>query len=321
MKIEKNDKSSLFASTELPDIFFSEYLPLASDHSVKVYLYLNFLSKYSNDIRLGDLAKKLNLSLQAVQSSIDFWGELGLITKKPTGFIINDIQELELHKAYNLNTTLSKADVEKNGKNKYRSKAIESINSMYFQGIMSPAWYSDIDLWFKKYDFDEQVMIALFDYCFNKSALHKNYVQAVADAWFKNNIKTYNNLENYYQKYEHMSKIKKDIAKKLKRYNPLTQYEEAFIEKWIVDFNYDLDIINIALKKTTSKSSPSFDYLDKLLSDWNERGFKTIAEIEKFLLDFKQKNKNIKDLEKKTNYNNCKKRNYDNLNDLYSNNN
>ena len=25
---------------------------------------------------------------------------------------------------------------------------------------MSPSWYNDIDLWFKKYEFDEQVMIA-----------------------------------------------------------------------------------------------------------------------------------------------------------------
>lgn len=54
---------------------------------------------------------------------------------------------------------------------------------MYFQGIMGPSWYNDIDLWFRKYNFDEQVMIALFDYCYNRSALHKNYVQAVAEAW------------------------------------------------------------------------------------------------------------------------------------------
>lgn len=319
MKIEKKDKSSLFSSTEISDIFFTEYLPLASDNSIKVYLFLIFSSKYNTNISLGDLSKKLNLPLQSIQSSIDFWEELGLITKTPNGVILNDIQDIELHKVYSFNTTLSKKDVEKNSKNKYRSKAIESINNMYFQGIMSPAWYSDIDLWFKKYDFDEQVMIALFDYCFNKSALHKNYVQAVADAWFKNKIKTYNNLETYYQKYEYMSKIKKDIAKKLKRYSPLTQYEEAFIEKWIVDFNYNLDIINIALKKTTSKAQPSFDYIDKLLSDWNERGFKSISEIEKFLSEFKQKKKNIKELEKKTNYNNCKKRTYDDLNELYSN--
>lgn len=319
MKVEKNDKSTLFSNTEIPDIFFTEYMSQASGDCIKVYLCLVFLSKYSREIKLTDLSKKLNMPLQIIQSSLAFWEENGLITKKVNGFIVNDIQEIELHKLYSPNLTLSKEDIEKNSKNKYRSKAIESINNMYFQGIMSPSWYSDIDLWFKKYNFDEQVMIALFDYCFNKSALHRNYLQAVADAWFKNNIKTYSELENYYQKYEYMSKIKKDISKKLKRYNPLTQFEEAYIEKWIVDFGYDLDIINVALKRTTSKSSPSFDYLDKLLSDWHDRSLKTVAEIETFLSGFKEKNKNIKELEKKTNYNNYTQRKYDNLNDLYAN--
>ena len=184
---------------------------------------------------------------------------------------------------------------------------------------MSPAWYSDIDLWFKKYNFDEQVMISLFDYCFNKSALHKNYVKTVADAWNKNGIRTYDELEGYYQRYEKLNKIKKDIAKKLGRYSPLTQFDDAMIEKWVVDFNYSLDLINIALKKTTSKVNPSFDYLDKLISDWHERNLKTPEQVTEFLEEMKQKKKNIKQLEKKTNYNNYEQRNYDNLDNLYAN--
>lgn len=42
-------------------------------------------------------------------------------------------------------------------------------------------------------------MMALFNYCFNKSALHKNYIQTVADAWAKNSIKTYSDLDLYYE--------------------------------------------------------------------------------------------------------------------------
>ena len=69
---------------------------------------------------------------------------------------------------------------------------------------MSPSWYSDIDLWFNKYGFDEQVMLALFRYCFERSALHRNYIQTVADAWNKNNIHTFSDLDLYYQKQEEL---------------------------------------------------------------------------------------------------------------------
>ena len=319
MKLEYKDKSILFSYTEIPDIFFTEYLSCASGDFIKIYLCLVFLSKYDKDIKITDLSKKLNLPFNVIQAGLTFWEENGVITKKPNGYILNSLQELELHKSYTPNLTLTPEAIEKNSKNQYRAKAIESINNLYFQGIMSPSWYSDIDLWFKKYEFDEQVMVALFDYCFGKSALHKNYVQTVAEAWSKNNIKTYNDLESYYQKYDNMNKIKKAICKKLGRYTALTEFEEEYIEKWILEYGYDLNVINIALKKTTSKSNPNFDYLDKLLSDWHERKLKTPSEIEAFLAEFKTKNKNIKELEKKTNYNNYTQRKYDNLNELYAN--
>jgi len=81
-----------------------------------------------------------------------------------------------------------------------------------------------------------------------------------------------------------------------------------------------MDIIEIALKKTTSKANFSFDYLDKLLTDWSERKLKTTDEIDKYLNDTKQKNKARKELEKKSAYNSYEQRNYDNLNNLYANN-
>ena len=320
MKLESKDKSILFSTTEIPDIFFTEYLSCANGDFVKIYLCLVFLAKYDKDIKVTDLSKKLNIPFNIIQAGLTFWEENGVITKKPTGYVLNSLQEIELHKSFTPNLTLTPDAIKNNAKNEYRAKAIESINNLYFQGIMSPSWYSDIDLWFKKYEFDEQVMVALFDYCFGKSALHKNYVQTVADAWSKNNIKTYNDLENYYQKYDNMNKIKKTISKKIGRYTALTEFEEEYIEKWIVDYNYNLDIINIALKKTTSKANPSFDYVDKLLSDWHDRNLKTSAEVEGFLANYKTQTKNIKELEKKTtNYNNYTQRQYDNLNELYAN--
>ncbi|HBC85023.1 MAG TPA: DNA replication protein DnaD [Clostridiales bacterium] len=320
MKLEQNDKPLLFSYTELPDVFFTEYISQTPGDYIKVYLYIIFLSKYGKDIKINDLSKKLELPLKTIQDAIKFLEDESLITKKNTGFIINNLQELELHKLYNPKITSSPEQLQKTAENQYRAKAIENINNEFFQGIMSPSWYSDIDLWFSKYNFDEEVMIALFRYCFNRSALHRNYIQAVADAWAKNNIKTFNDLDVYYEKQEKLKKLSRLISKKLGITRQLSQYEEAYIEKWTIEFNYSMDIIEIALKRTTSKANPSFDYLDKLLTDWHDRNFATPDDIQKFLNDMKQKNKNVKELEKKSGYQNYEQRNYDNLNNLYANN-
>ena len=320
MKIESVNESLMFSQTSLPDIFFTEYFSQASSDAIKVYLYLLFLSKYSKEIKINDLSKKLELPLKVIQDAVKYWENEGLLLKKTAGYELTNIQELELHKLYNPKISLSPESIAKTAQNQYRAKAIENINNEFFQGVMSPSWYGDIDLWFSKYSFDEEVMIALFRYCFERSALHKNYIQTVAEAWANNNIKTFSDLDKYYEKQEALSKVYKTISKKLGLNRQLSQYETAYIDKWVLDFGYDLKIIEIALKKTTSKFNPSFDYIDKLITSWHERGLKTPEAIEKFLLDSKQKNKDIKDLEKKTNYNNYNQRSYDNFSNLYANN-
>lgn len=319
MKLEQNDSPLLFSNTQLPDIFFTEYLSQTNGDYIKVYLCMIFLSKYGKDIKINDLSKKLQLDFKTIQDAIKYWEDLEVVTKKTTGYIINNLQEIELHKLYKPKVALSAEALKENAQNQYRSKAIETINNEFFQGIMSPSWYSDIDLWFKKYNFDEEVMIALFRYCFNRSALHRNYIQTVADGWHKNNIQTFNDLDRYYEKQEKLNILCKSIIKKLGYTRQLTQYEQAYVQKWSVDYGFSLEIIEIALKKTTSKSNPNFDYLDKLLTDWHDRNFKTVSEIQNFLTNLKQKKQDVKQLEKKTGYQNYNQRTYDNLDNLYAN--
>ena len=320
MKLEQSEKPLLFSETSLPDIFFAEYLSQIPSDYLKIYLYIYFLSKYNKDIKLNDLSKKLSLPLKTINDGLKFLEENNYIIKKTTGYIIVDLQESTLHKLYTPNLQMSAEKVEENSKNQSRSKAIEHINNKYFQGIMGPSWYNDIDIWFRKYNFDEQVMIALFDYCFNRSALHKNYVQTVAEAWGLNKIQTWNDLDLYYQKQEKINKIKKAIAKKLGKHNGLTQYEEAYIEKWVFDFGYELDIIEIALKRTTFKTNPTFEYINNIITDWHDRNLKTPEQVLAFLEQRAKQNKNIKNLEKQVSKSSFSQRKYDNLDFLYANN-
>ena len=314
MKLEQNDKSLLFSETTIPDIFFSEYLSELPSDYLKIYLYIMFLSKYGKDIKLNDLSKKLNIQLKIINDGLKYLEERKLLTKKTNGYIINDIQEITLHNLYTPNLTMSKEKIEQNSKNQSRAKAIEHINNMYFQGIMGPSWYNDIDLWFKKFGFDEQVMIALFDYCYKRSALHRNYIQAVAESWGTNKIKTWNDLDRYSEKQENLNKFKKTIAKKLGKHNGLTQYD------WVLNYQYDMDIIEIALKRTTYKQNPTFEYINNIITDWHERKLKTPSEVNAFMEQRKKQEKNTKNLKNTTTKASYEQRNYDNLDFLYANN-
>lgn len=317
MKLEQKDPSLIFSDTSIPDVFFTEYLSPANGDYVKVYLYLYFLSKYNKDVKINDLAKKLELSLKTIQDAIKYWENLGLLIRKNQGFILADIKEIELNKVYKPKITISPEHIKEVSENKSRAKAIETINNEFFQGVMPPSWYGDIELWFKKYDFSEEVMIALFRRCYNKSALHRNYIATVAESWNKNNIKTFNDLDLYYQKEEQVISLENSIKKKLRMSRNLTVYEEAYVEKWKVSYGYDMSIIEVALKKTTSKYNPSFEYLDKLLTDWHEKGFKNPAQIETYLTN--QKNKPVQKKNDNKKSSNFTSRDYNDLDSFYIN--
>lgn len=317
MKLEQNDMSLIFSQTNIPDVFFTEYLSQASGDFVKVYLYIFFLSKYNKDIKINDLSKKLELPLKTIQDAIKYWEDNGLLIRKNQGFIVVNLQELELNKVYKPKISMSADDIKKISESKSRATAIDTINNEFFQGVMSPSWYSDIDLWFKKYGFEEEVMIALFRYCFNKSALHRSYISTVAESWYKNKIKTFSDLDAYYEKQEKVKTISNAIRKKLRLSRNLSEYEEAYVFKWHITYGYDMDIIEIALKKTTSKFNPSFEYIDKILSDWHEKGLKSVDKILAYIEN--QKNKPVQKPENNKKTPTFSQRNYTDLNNFYSN--
>lgn len=319
MKLEAKEKSVLFSSTEIPDIFFTEYMQLANGDFVKVYFYLVFLANYKKEININEVAKSLALSFPTVQDAIKYWEEQGLLIKNPTGYSLTNIQEVELAKLYNPKLTSSPEDMKKTEQSKERAHAIDCINNEFFQGVMSPTWYTDIDMLFNKYGFDEQVMIALFSYASDKRALHLKYIQTVADGWYKCNIKTFDDLDTYFAKREKINVYKKEISNKLRLNRPLTTFEEDYVEKWTQEYNYGMEIIDLALQRSATKTNASFAYFDKLLTDWHQKDYKTVSDVQNHLSSISEKTTRTKQVEKLSNQFEYTQSTFDSLDSLYDN--
>ena len=318
MKFEQN-LSLIFEDLNIPEVFISEHFCSANSDYIKVYIYCLYLCKYNSEISILDLSKKLSIPINTVEQAFKYWEEQGVIIKKNKSYELCDLKRIEVNKLYSpkLSTTPEEA-LENTNNNVLRTQAINDINTTFFQGIMSPSWYTDIDLLFKKYSFEEDVMVALFRYCFDRQALHRNYLYAVAEGWSNNKIKTMNDLEKYYLANEQANKIKKTISKKLGIMRNLSQYEEAYIEKWTNEYRFNMDIIEIALKKTTAKTNFSFDYLDRIITDWHEKNFSTQDEILSYLKEQKQKAKEIKVMQAKVNPDQVSLQKFFDPNDQYS---
>lgn len=314
MKIERKSKLEL-GSIELPDVFILNNMPNIEGIDLKVYLYLMFLNKKQKEFELKDIAKALYITDQELSFSIERLLEEELITKISGGFNIVDLREVEINKSYipKLENRMSKAQTEVE---KRRIAATKAISDSYFQGMMSLTWYTDIAAMFDNYKFSEEVMIALFHYCQERKALNRKYVHAVAEGWYKAGVKTFEQLEEHFESYEKVQKIKQKIVKALNLKRNLTTYEEQYIDIWIKDFNYDFSMIEEALKRTVSKANPTMSYVNGILSNWHKKGYKTKDEI---VEEKTFENKTIKKEENKTKYQSYTQRKYDDLDAFYDN--
>jgi len=269
-------KGVLMSDTLVPDLFLSDYMPGMPPDAVKLYLYCSFLAKYGKKSEADELGARLDMETDVVNACFVYLEKEKLLFRTKTGFTMTDIKEQEINRLYRKRTdSLPEEALANTTGNIKRIQSIDSINRMFFQGLMAPSWYTAIDLWFHDYKFDEDVMVSLVKYCHDMKKLGLNYVKKVAETWHHANIRTNWDLERYMQDNEVFMTAKKKVTRLLRRPSPLTEPEENYLKIWLLEYQFSLDIISYAIEKTTSKTNANFDYLHGIMKRWFKAGYKT----------------------------------------------
>ena len=320
MKFVQKNKIEL-GDTSVSDLFILNHMTSLKEIDIKIYLYILFLSKTGKELDMAALCKKIGFKEQDVSISFDRLQAEGMIIKTTLGFNITDLKEMEINKSYIPKIEPRKTKVQTEQERK-RIAAASAINESFFQGVMSLSWYTDISTMFENYKFSEEVMIALFHYCQERKALNKKYVHAVAETWYKGDVKTFEDLESFLENYDNLLKTKQKIAKSLRINRNFTKYEEQYIDIWIKEYKYDFDMIEEALKRTVSKANPTISYINGILSNWEKKGYKTVKDLEE---DSKNTSEKYKTATKsgtptsKNKYQNYEQRDYEDLESFYDN--
>ena len=280
MQFERVNKV-LYSDTNLPDIFINEYMPNMTGEAIKVYITCIYFAKEVKSYRKEDVARFLSMDMKAFSETLTCLEGLNLISIKSEKINITDIKEIEINKLYTPRLTSAPTDaINNNDKDKKKNKVIAQINKSFFQGIMSPTWYYEvIDVIFARYKFDAEVMFSLFQYCYDNNSLNKNYVMKVAEGWSKGGVVNLSDLDRYLREFEAYKDIRIKILKKLKRRNMFTEYEEEYIKKWVNEYKYGFDVIEMALRKTVGKAEVSIKYINAILKNWFEEGVKKVEDI------------------------------------------
>lgn len=285
-----NNLNLLFSDTLIPDVFLNEYLPNMTSEQVKVYLYVSFLHGKSRKILVKDLVSKLGFSYEEMQRILLELESLGLLVSKIGRVSLLDVKEKEILKHFNVKLDVSAEKVSESETNKKRIQTVDMINSKFFQGIMSTSFLNAVYSWFEEYKFEEDVMFALFQYCYERGKLNVPYVSAVAKGWFSEGIVTGVELDSYFIKRKKYDDVVSKIRRNLKMYNDLTEAQSELVEKWVNVYKYNYDIIKEALKRSSNKLNAGLEYYDKILTEWYNHGLTSVDEIVAYEHELKAKN-------------------------------
>lgn len=275
MKDKFDSKSILYSDTLIPDIFLSEYLPLLSPQAVKVYSFCCFLEKTERIIDIFKIVRRLDIEETELATVLDELAKKHLISVSGRDIFVNDIKGIEIDRLYRERTSIKPDDMGE------KESVISAINDQFFDGNMPIYMYGCIEQWFKKYRFEDPVMVMLFSISNEKGALTRNYIETVAKDWFENGVKTVFDLEALFNERDKMKDVHNKILKALNRKTAFTQYETDLINKWFNEYHYSFEIVEEALKKTVKIANPNIAYVDKILSTWYENEFKNIDDLEK----------------------------------------
>ena len=321
MKFIQKNKLEL-GDTQIPDLFILNNMKSLQANDIKVYIYVLYLLQKGIEVESENVAKDLNMTPEEFKSALEVLEVEELIAKNSQGYVVVDLKETEINKLYTpkFDTRTNRAQTELERK---RTAAVNAINESFFNGVMTLGWYTDIGNLFKSYSFSEDVMIALFQYCKERKALNKKYVYAVAETWSNGGVKTFEQLEGFLEKYDKFLKTKQKIVKALGLNRNLSKYEEAYIQKWTDTYNYDFNIIEEGLKRSTSTTNPSIKYIDAIITSWHDKGFTSVQEIEHDEMQPKTTSKTLESKKtsepKKKSYQSYSQREYDSTDDFYDN--
>ena len=152
------------------------------------------------------------------------------------------------------------------------------ITEQYLTKTLTPTEMQKILFFYDELHMSADLIEYLVEYCVSRGRKSMRYIETVALAWAKDGITTVEMARDA------SSRFSKDYYTILKAMgisgrNPVDN-EITYIDTWRKTYGFDLELIQEACSRTVlSTGQPSFQYADKILTDWKKSGVRVLGDI------------------------------------------
>ncbi len=297
--------------TSISNIFIDEYMSDANGEFVKIYLYLlRQLNSAEARFSISEMADKFEHTEKDIKRALNYWERMHLLHLEydaeeqligiqlldahskekplPTSFTISVSSAPSVSVAAPQTSVVSEAPKKRSysadelRQFKEQDAIVELlfIAEQYLGRTLTPTDLNAIIYWFDELKLSAELIEYLIEYCVSKGHSSIRYIEKVALSWAENNYKTVEEAKlasgQYNQTYNTVMKAMGITGRSL------VSAETSYIDKWKNEWGFSLEMIQAACEKTIQAiHEASFEYTDKILSNWKASSIKTLADIAK----------------------------------------
>lgn len=286
-------------ATVIPNTFFDYYLPRANGEFLKIYLYLlRWIPDPEHILSLSHMADTFFMTEKDVARALNYWEKEGLLSfsrdseNDITAIILNEIMPLPGHAAP-VSAEPAATDVSSGVQNAQKTYNIQQLQQfvgssngeqlifIIQQYLGRPLSQTDLNTIYYFHDalgFSTDLIEYLFEYCVSNGHTHMRYIEKVALAWSSQHITTVDEARMQGEAHQ------RSCFAVLKAFGlggrMPTAGEVDFIRKWTRTYGFSLELILEACRRTMmAVHTPSFEYTDKILSNWKDQNAYTMTEV------------------------------------------
>lgn len=292
-----------FGDTPVENIFINDYMPMANGTYVKVYL-LGYKYAKDNDNKLcvnnESISRQLNIPLTDVLKAWDFWEQKGIIKKhkkEDSDEYDYKVEFLNLKQLYIKNNYMLKTQASSRKdtnptvytctvEDLVESNKIPSINEMFssidyvVRRPLVPNQKKKVLEWLYNFNMSPSVIVKAFIHAFEEKKIRKvDYVEGIVRNWYDMGITNPEALENHLKTQNERFYNYDRIMKSLGFARNPSEADIKVMNKWFDEWKFTMEVILKACESTTKTANPNFNYIDKILSNWHEKGIVTVEEI------------------------------------------
>lgn len=291
--------------TILSNTFIDQYMPEANGEFVKVYICL--LRTLSNSVASFEpekMADSLLCTEKDILRALKYWAKVNLLSLEFTsGKKLSKItllppqkkQTAEAEQKQDLTspppeTTAPRQpaaarpgaltpDRVKELKKNDEIVQLLYIAEQYLGKTLTPTEMQKILYFYDELKFSPDLIEYLIEYCVSRSHKSIRYMETVALSWAQEGISSVQEAKNASSRYaKDYFTILKSLG--ISNRNPV-ETETALMDSWLDNYGFSMEIIQEACSRTILQTGqPSFQYTDKILSDWKKKNVRTFDDIQ-----------------------------------------